>query len=108
VAAAVLLASRLALHREVPRQAHVVSAPTPAVQVARVAPATPPAAGERPRSHRRRKPQPDLDRQFADYLRSLDESRHPATGSPLVTPIATSNPNVTIILLQESKGNSHE
>jgi hypothetical protein len=111
VAAAVVLASRLPLRRELPQPAHVVSAPPPAAQVARVAPFAPPAA-VRPALRRRRESPPDIDRQFADYLRSLDELKHPAppraTDSPVVTRIATTNPNVTIIWMQESKGNSHE
>ncbi|MGO9256185.1 MAG: hypothetical protein ACLQU1_07790 [Bryobacteraceae bacterium] len=107
VAAAVLLASRLPLHRELPRTVHIVSAPPPAAPVANVAPVAPVPAVHAA-VPRRRKPQSDLDRQFAEYLRSLDESRHPATppatDSPVVMRIATNNPNVTIILLQESKG----
>jgi hypothetical protein len=48
------------------------------------------------------KPAPDLDRQFADFLRAEYERKHPAI-PPEATPIATGNPEVTIILL-ESKG----
>ncbi len=121
-AATILLASRLAVHRDLPQTAHVAPNP-PAVQVTHVDPPLaprPPVRHTRPRrplayargSDRSRdrqgalvRPVDDLDRQFADYLRSVEESPQPETAT--VTRIATGNPNV-MIWLQEPKGNDHE
>jgi hypothetical protein len=115
VAAAVLLASRIAIHRDAPQSAHRSPTPPPAAELARVAPPAPPSTirpvptARTARPHRP-KAQPDLDRQFAEYLHALDDRQHPpappANESPVVMRIATSNPNVTILLLQASKGPS--
>jgi hypothetical protein len=118
-AAVILLVSRLALHRDVPQTAHVTPG-RPAAQVAHVDhPAAPhravPAVAHARGSGRSRdrkgavvSPDRDLDRQFAEYLRSVEESQRPADAdAPAVTRIVTSNPNV-IIWMQESKGNDHE
>jgi len=123
-AAAVFLASFLVLHRDrpgaVPHAAHRPSAPPAVPEVARdqeprvpvVAPTVPPRPALRPDRARRRIPDADLDRQFAEYLRSVDESRRAAKplreDSPVIARITTENPRVTILLLQESKGNSHD
>jgi len=112
-AAAVLLAIRLVPQREVePR----LPPPQP---IARAVTPAPPAIAPQPirkaRLHpRKRTPRPDpdreIDREFAAYLRALDEARQPAPpveAAPGVIRIATSNPNVEI-WLQEPKGNDHE
>ncbi|HTX37067.1 MAG TPA: hypothetical protein VME43_18690 [Bryobacteraceae bacterium] len=114
VAAAILLASRVAIHRDLPQPAHSAPVRPPAAVVASVAPAQTPAPAPTPRpairpARHHRPTDADLDRQFAEYLRHVEESQHPAAADwPAVVPIATSNPNVTIIWLQESKGNDHE
>jgi hypothetical protein len=104
VAAAVLLAVKLPFHREPPAPVAKVSAPPPTVEVVRAAPAV---SSTVPKVQaRRRNPRDDLDRRFADFLRTQYELQHPA---PLrAREIATGNPNVTILLLQESKGDANE
>jgi len=76
----------------------------PAVETARAAPAV---SSTVPKTRARRpNEQADLDRRFADFLRTHYELQHPA---PLrAREIATGNPNVTILLLQESKGDANE
>jgi hypothetical protein len=104
VAAAVLLTVKLPLHRQPPAPVAKVSMPPPAVEVARTAPAV--SSTVTKVQPRRRNPRADLDRRFADFLRTQYELRHPA---PLrAREIATGNPNVTILLLQESKGDANE
>jgi hypothetical protein len=104
VAATILLTVKLPLHREPPAPVAKVSAPPRAVEVARAAPAVSSAVPKVQR--RRRNPQADLDRRFAAFLRTQYQLRHPA---PLQAgEIATGNPNVTILLLQESKGEANE
>jgi hypothetical protein len=98
-AATVLLTVKLPLHQQPPAPVEKVvakvSVPPPAVPVAL------------PKVHpRRRNPQADLDRKFADFLRAQYELQHPAP--PRTSEIATGNPNVTIVLLQESKGDTNE
>jgi hypothetical protein len=104
VAAAVLLTVKLPLHRQRPAPVAKVSVPPRMVEVARAAPAitsTAPKVGRW-----RRRPQDALDRKFAEYLRTQYDLQHPA---PMrATEIATGNPNVTILLLQESKGDANE
>jgi hypothetical protein len=104
VAAAVVLAVKLPLHHQPPAPVAKVSVPPPAAGVSRAAPAVSATVAKvRPR---RRNPQPDLDRRFADFLRTRYELQHPA---PLrAREIATGNPNVTILLLPESKGEANE
>jgi len=85
-----------------------VSALPPAVEVARAAPAVSSAVSSAvPKvQSRRRKPRADLDRMFAAFLRTQYELQYPA---PLrAREIATGNPNVTILLLQESRGDANE
>ena len=104
VAAAVLLTVKLPLHRQPPAPVAIVSAPPPAVEVARAAPAV---SSTVPKVQRRRRNlQADLDRRFADFLRTQYELQHPAP--PRSSEIITGNPNVTILLLQESKGDANE
>jgi hypothetical protein len=104
VAAAVLLTVRLPLHRQPQARVAKVAAPPRAVEVARVehvGSSTVPKV-----QPRRRNPRADLDRRFADFLRAQYELQHPA---PLrAREIATGNPNVTILLLQESRGEANE
>jgi predicted anti-sigma-YlaC factor YlaD len=100
-AAAILLALILPRHQEIVRLEVGGQAPPPPVSAAHVAP--PPV---RPATPRRRRSQAELDRQFAAFLRAQYEARHP--GMPPGTVIATGNPNVSIVLLQESKGNADE
>jgi hypothetical protein len=120
VAAAVLLAIRLPLPRDLPPTAHITPAP-PAGQVAQVAPEKPkrtavpsdaPRSTVRAARRSRPKSEPDIDRQFAEYIRSIDDLHRPATPpaaeSPMVMRIATKDPKVTIIWLEESKGNPNE
>lgn len=118
VAAALLLASTLALHREGPRQAASVTkgpaAQTAGGTTARPAPAAKTAGGttaralaaRTARAARRRHAEVDLDRQFAEFLRAQYESQHPDI--PSGTIIATRNPHVRIVLLPESKGYANE
>jgi hypothetical protein len=77
-----------------------------------VARPSPVRAVARPARAPRRQPDSEIDRQFAEYLRSVDEARRPkrpsGEDSPVIERIATENPHVTILLLQESKGNSHD
>ena len=124
VAAMLLLASRLALHHEGPRAlphpVELANAPPVAPEIARDhrPRLSPVAKTARPRpvvrTARAHPPQlyADIDRQFAEYLRSVEEARHPARPagdySTVIDRIATENPRVTILLLQESKGDSHE
>jgi hypothetical protein len=104
VAAAVLLTVKLPLHRQPPAPVAKVSVPPPAVQVARAVPAV---SSSIPKVQpRRRDPRADLDRRFADFLRTQYELQHPAP--PRAREIATGNPNVTILLLPESKGDANE
>lgn len=106
VAAAVLLALRLPLHREVPRPAVARVAPKrPAVEVAKAAPAVSPAVRPAvlPRPRRRKKAPDDLDRRFAEFLRA--QSPTPSAG-PVV--ISTDNPNVSIILVRSNNGEDNE
>jgi len=109
VAAALLLTVKLPLHRQPPAPvakvpiAKVPVAP-PAVEVARAAAAV---SSTVPKVYlRRRNLRADLDRRFADFLRTQYELQHPAP--PRAGEIATGNPNVTILLLQESKGEANE
>jgi hypothetical protein len=95
VAAAVLFALRLPWHPDVPRPA----APLPPAP-ATVAYAVPPQPRVPPVMPRHRTQPEDLDRRFAEFLRAQYEIRHHSTS----TPIATGNPAVTILLLEESKG----
>jgi len=116
VAAAILLASRLAPHRPVPEMvphpAQLTVAPRAVQEVAHASPPAPPRPVVRPARGRRRQSDAEIDRQFAEYLRSVEEARHPARSSgedsPVIARVATENPRVTILLLQESKGASHE
>ncbi len=136
VAAAVLLASRVALHRD-PQPAYRASLPGSPAPAARAIPPAPQSAAVPPPAltarvstpsrtarpvappavrpqARRLQPQaePDLDRRFAEYLQSVEERQHPATPpasqSPVVLRISTRNPDIQIILLEESKGDGHE
>lgn len=104
VAAAVLLAVKLPLPHQPPPPVAKVSVPSPAAEVSRAAPAVSATVAKvRPRRRNRRA---DLDRRFADFLRTQYELQHPA---PLrAREIVTGNPNVTILLLQESKGEANE
>lgn len=104
VAAAVLLTVKLPIHRQPPAPVAKVTAPPLAVKVARAAPAV---SSTVPKVQpRRRNPQSDLDRRFAAFLRTQYELQHPA---PLrAREIVTGNPNVTILLLRESKGDANE
>jgi hypothetical protein len=104
VAAAVLLALTLPLYRQPPPPVAKVATPPRAVEVARAAPVVPSTVPKVQR--RRRNPQSDLDRRFADFLRTQYELRHPAPAQ--AREIATGNPNVTILLIQESKGDANE
>jgi hypothetical protein len=114
LAAAVLLASLLALYRNVPYPARSVPVEVPPAQVARVVPpvAAPPTVRRAKPQHPKPEPFSDLDRQFAAYLRSLEAPLHHDTPSPDNSPeilrVSTSNPNVKIIWLQESKGTPHD
>jgi hypothetical protein len=104
VAAAVLLTVKLLHYPRPPAPLAKVSAPPPVIEVPRPVPALSFAL---PKVHpRRRNPQADLDRKFADFLRAHYELQHPAP--PRSREIATGNPNVTILLLQESKGDANE
>ncbi len=104
VAAAVLLIVKLPLHRQPPAPVAKVSVQPPAVEVARVAPTVSSTVPEI--QPRRRNLQAELDRKFADFLRTQYDLQHPAP--PRSTQIATGNPNVTILLLPESKGDANE
>jgi hypothetical protein len=77
-----------------------------------VARPSPVRAVARPARAPLRQPDAEIDRQFAEYLRSVDEARRPerpsGEDSPVIERIATENPHVTILLLQESKGNFHD
>ncbi len=105
VAAAVLLTVKLPLHRQPAAPVAKVAAPPAAVEVARAEHVVSSTASKvQPR--RRRNTRADLDRRFADFLRAQYELQHPA---PMrAREIATGNPNVTILLLQESKGEANE
>jgi hypothetical protein len=105
VAAAVLLTVKLPLYRRPPAPLAKVSAPPPIFEMPH---AEPTASSALPKLHPRRprSPHADLDRKFADFLRAQYELRHPAP--PRSSEIATGNPNVTILLLQESKGDTNE
>jgi len=110
VAAALLLTVKLPLHRRPPATVAKVLVPPsvvvppPAVEVARETPVA--SSTVRKIQPRRRNPQADLDRRFADFLRTRYELQHPAP--PRAAEIATENPNVTILLIQESKGEANE
>ena len=104
VAAALLLMVKVPLHHEPAAPVAKVAARPPAVEVVRPAPAVSAAVPKVRR--RRRDPQGDLDRRFAAFLQTQYELQHPA---PMrASEIATGNPNITILLLQESRGDANE
>lgn len=110
VAAAVLLSVKLPLHlaklpleRQRPAQVAKVATPAPTVE-ARKAPAV--SASVPKVKPRRRDSHADIDRRFAEFLRTQYALHHHA--DPRATEIATENPNVTILLIQESKGDANE
>ncbi len=106
VAAAVLLTVKLPLYRQPPAPVAKVSVPPRMVEVARAAPAVSSTVPKVQR--RRRNPQADLDRKLRRGFppHSGTKLQHPAP--PRATEIATGNPNVTILLLPESKGEANE
>jgi len=104
VAAAILLAVGLPLHHQPPAPVAKVSVQPPAAEIAR---ATPTESSAVPKVRARlRNPQDDLDRKFADFLRTQYALQHPAP--PRAAEITTGNPNVTILLVRESKGDTNE
>ena len=102
-AAAILIAAIVIL----PHSARPAAAPTPSVTAANIpAPVAPPPAVDvaKRRSRRARKPivfPPDLV--AVKWLASLDAHPVPKSDSAAKLEIATSNPNVSIILLQEKE-----
>jgi len=103
-AALVLMTLNLPVHHDAPIPMTKLPAPPLAIELPHEAPARPSTVPKvRPR---RRNSQADLDRKFADFLRAQYELKHPV--HLRATEIATGNPNVTILLLQESKGNANE
>ena len=107
IAAAVLIVVGAALRvrmRPAPKTADTAVAPAPRAELAPVAPPQPrpvknPAVNQPPVNKRRSLA--EIDRQFAEFVRVREELRHPL---PAVRPMGTRNPNVQILLLEESEG----
>jgi hypothetical protein len=110
--AATVLVVGLAVRRELPPSGRPAPLPRPTLALSRLAPPVVLPHVVRPARPHHARTQAEIDRQFAAYLRSLEESQHPshppATDPPGALRIATSNPQVTILWIEESKGDPHE